>query len=194
MAVLVTPLILASPASAVSLTFGDSRDLGLIVSGEPSSEAAEAGYINTLLAQPLNSGPTTVSGHAYTRTGASCGACPAATDTGAVTGGNGVATGSFGTGYTYLLGKYDGPNGGDVVWYVGGLTGTFDIPTDGTSGGFCTTGACGLSHFALFNPSTGAGSPGPTQGVVPEPASLLLLGSGLAGAAWRARRKRAVVA
>ena len=188
-------LVMAAPASADTLAFNDSRYLGLIVSGEPASEASEAVYINTLLAQASPSAGTVVDGHTYTRSSNDCsGACPAATATGAVTDESKADTGSFGTGYTYLLAKYDGPNGGDVVWYVGGLTGTFDIPSDGTSGGFCTTGACGLSHWALFNPSTtGASDPGPTQGVVPEPASLLLLGSGLAGAAWRARRKKAVV-
>ena len=47
-------------------------------------------------------------------------------------------------GFLYLFAKYDGPNYGSEVWYVGGLTGIITIPA--TAGGY------GLSGWTLFNP------------------------------------------
>jgi VPDSG-CTERM motif len=152
-------LALGSTAYATDLNFGDSRDLGLIVSGEPANPPNEEIYINTLIAQPLNSGPTTIDGHDYTRTSASCGTCPAAVfATKDESGGNIV---DLGSGFTYLLGKYDGPNGGDEVWYVGGLTGTITIPLNGPAGlNF------GLSHWSLFTPGTSTPDGGTTAALL----------------------------
>jgi hypothetical protein len=63
-----------------------------------------------------------------------------------------------------------------VIWYVAGLTGTFEIPQQLAPNPLCTQGSCGLSHWALFNPDDGHASPTDT---VPEPSTLLLLGAGL---------------
>jgi hypothetical protein len=59
---------------------------------------------------------------------------------------------NLGSGYLYLLGKYDGPNFGSEVWYVGGLTGVITIPATGA-------GQYGLSHVYLFNGSGGTSLP-----------------------------------
>src|SRR5437762_12031272 len=58
---------------------------------------------------------------------------------------NGTSTsidlGAGGT-YLYLFAKYDGPNYGSEVWYVGDLSGIITIPA--TAGGY------GLSGWTLF--------------------------------------------
>jgi hypothetical protein len=156
-----------SQSSAVNtvLTIGDAHDLGLIDPNHPADPVSSAGFIDTLLAQPLNSGPTIIGANAFTRTGNDPlgGVYPAAefaVDLGAQN-----LNIDLGTGFQYLLGKYDGPNFGSVVWFVGDLTGLIDIPA--TGGGF------GLSHTFLFN-----GVPPP--GVPDGGTTLMLLGSALA--------------
>jgi hypothetical protein len=180
---------LASQASAISLTVGDSLTLGL-TPGEPSSEAAEAGYINFLIDMvPGTSGSGPSSPPNYTRTSniLCFPLCDDATATGSITDNSQNNTGSFGSGFDYLLGKYDGPNGGDVIWYVAGLTGTFDIPQQLAPNPLCTQGSCGLSHWALFNPDDGGASPTDT---VPEPSTLLLFGAGLIAMSRFARKSK----
>jgi VPDSG-CTERM exosortase interaction domain len=59
-----------------------------------------------------------------------------------------INLGAQGT-FTYLFAKYDGPNYGSEVWYVGDLSGKITIPA--TAGGYA------LSGWTLFG--TGAGVP-----------------------------------
>jgi hypothetical protein len=73
--------------------------------------------------------------------------------------------------YTYLFAKYDGPNYGSEVWYVGDLSGMITIPA--TAGGY------GLSGWTLFGP----GVPGVPDGGI----TAMLLGTAL-GALGLARR------
>ena len=155
-----------SNLSAVSLAIGDSRDLGLIDPNHPASPAASEDFIDILLAQPLGSGPTTIGANAYTRTsndplGGVYPAADFATDLGAQ-----FQNINLGSGYLYLLAKYDGPNYGSVVWYVGGLTGLIDIPDKADK--------YGLSHTYLFNQN---GTP--PNGVPDGGSTVMLLGSAL---------------
>ena len=166
-------------ASHVSaLDTGDSRFLGQVNDGIPSDLASEVIYINTLLAQPSPSGPTLVGTETYTRSANDCGgACPPAVLAGAVKDDSENTTVNLGSGWTYLLAKYDAAQAGAFIWFVGGLTGNVTVPSNL---GTCGMGGCGLSHTALFNPGGGQ---------VSEPAPLALLALGLVMLGVMRRRK-----
>jgi hypothetical protein len=149
-----TALALVFTASAFSsalalptLTIGDSRDLGLISKNHPADPSSSTGYINTLLYQPLNSGPTVIGANTYTRTGNGGISYPDAIYSGVQFGSN-VTNIDLGSGYLYLLAKYDGPNWGSQVWYVGGLAGQITIPLNGSGSQYA------VSHTYLFNPTS----------------------------------------
>jgi hypothetical protein len=175
-------VLAALPGTAQALTIGDNTNyLGSIGDPEPASPSDEEGYINILIAQAPGSPAITIGGHLYTRSNVSCGACPAAEFNSRVTNtqgftfdANGNVVVDLGTGgFTYLLGKYDGPNGASAVWNVQGLTGIVTIPPTGF-------GNFGLSHWSLFGPGNGGGVPdGGT--------TVMLLGAAL-GALGMARR------
>jgi hypothetical protein len=160
---------LPSVARAGTFTFGDAYDLGSVTPPEPASPTHETHYVNTLIGgTPGTTFQDTYNGNTYTyiRTLASCGTCPAAVFNFKDDSGNNVV--NLGTGgFTYLIGKYDGPNGGTEVWNVQGLTGIWTIPVKGF-------GNYGLSHWSLFGP----GGP-PPPGVPDGGATVMLLGAAL---------------
>jgi PEP-CTERM motif len=182
-ALIVCGVGLASQAAALDQT--SSEFLGLYTPPEPASVANEVLYINTLLDQASPSGPTLINlglngdPYSFTRSANDCGGpCDPAVAAGAVRqdvppGTNTVDV----TGFEYLIGKYDGPNGGSLVFFVGDLTGDQTLPT----GQFGKDNSqYGLSHWTLFNPGTTT---------VPEPATLLLVGTGLVAVGlWRRKR------
>ncbi|MSU62731.1 MAG: hypothetical protein EXS31_10100 [Pedosphaera sp.] len=135
--------------SASALNFTSAEFLGIIETGEPASIANEVGYVNTLLAQASPSGPTTISGHNYTRSSNPDLGSGSVSDTDAVKDESGGV--SVPAGYEYLLAKYDGPNAGDVLWYLGGAAATIPANSFGLWVNRGGTGY-GISHFTVFNP------------------------------------------
>jgi len=164
------------PSAAQALTFNDQYDLGYVRPGEPASIAQEIGYVNNLIGLLQGSGAATIDGHAYFRKNISCGTCPAATG-GAKndTGSNVVNLGTGG--FTYLIAKYDGPNGASEVWNVQGLTGLYTIPLIGFATKLHPQGY-GLSHWTLFGPG----------GQVPDGGTTVMLLGAALGALGMARR------
>ena len=133
--------MLAFSNNAAALTIGDEHELGFVEFGIPSGDQDRLNYVNHLISMGLNS-QDDFSGQHFTRSGNDFGALAPAVLTGHV---NGTSTsinlGAGGT-YQYLFAKYDGPNYGSEVWYVGDLSGIITIPD--TAGGY------GLSGWTLF--------------------------------------------
>lgn len=161
---------LPSVARAGNFTYGDAYDLGSVTPPEPADPTSETHYVNTLIGgTPGTTFQDTYNGITfnYTRTTASCGTCPAAVFNQKNETGNNVV--DLGTGgFTYLIGKYDGPNGGTEVWNVQGLTGQWTIPLFGFGK---NNQQYGLSHWTLFGPGG--------QGVPDGGATVMLLGAAL---------------
>jgi hypothetical protein len=166
------------PNAAQALTIGDGNYLGSVTPPEPADAPSEEHYINTLIAQSagihiINEGGTL---RTYDRSNVSCGTCPAAVfnqkNDSPIENKNGTTTVNLGTGgFTYLLAKYDGPNGADAIWNVQGLTGLVYIPFNAFGHD--------LSHWSLFG---GGGNGVPDGGT-----TVMLLGAAL-GALGMARR------
>jgi hypothetical protein len=154
--------------ATINLTIGDGHELGFVNFGIPSGDQDRTDYVNHLIGMGLGT-QDDFQGQHFTRSNNNFG--PLST---AVFHHNGTSTsinlGAVGT-YTYLFAKYDGPNYGSEVWYVGDLSGTITIPA--TAGGY------GLSGWTLF--TTGG------QGVPDGGTTVMLLGTAL-GALGMARR------
>lgn len=161
---------LTSGASAVTL-------LGYrVANGEPdnANPTQEAVFANFILDMALNTTSPAVhpAGTPYSIRNGNA-------DPGSGNIGVGVqgATGanSISTGFEYAFGRYDGPNGGYILWYLGGAAFTAPATSDGDGN---WGQAYGISHFTAFN-----GTSVPDGGT-----SLILLGLGL-GAIALFRRK-----
>jgi VPDSG-CTERM motif len=154
--------------NAHALTIGDGHEIGFVDFGIPSGDQDRTDYVNHLIGMGLGT-QDDFQGQHFTRSNNNFG--PLST---AVFHHNGTGTsinlGAVGT-YTYLFAKYDGPNYGSEVWYVGDLSGTITIPA--TAGGY------GLSGWTLF--TTGG------QGVPDGGTTLMLLGMAF-GSLGMARR------
>src|SRR6266542_4447220 len=161
-------LRIAMPPS-INLTIGDQHELGFVEFGIPSGDSDRLNYVNHLIGMALGSQDDAFGQH-FTRSNNAFGSLPQAVLAGHVNGtGTSINLGAAGT-YTYLFAKYDGPNYGSEVWYVGDLSGIITIPA--TAGGY------GLSGWTLFG----------SAGSVPDGGTtVMLLGAGL-GVLGMARR------
>jgi hypothetical protein len=127
----------------INLTIGDAHELGFVNFGIPSGDQDRTNYVNHLIGMALGSQDDAFGQH-FTRSNNDFGPLPTAVF--ALNGtGTSINLGAAGT-YTYLFAKYDGPNYGSEVWYVGDLSGIITIPA--TAGGY------GLSGWTLFGPGT----------------------------------------
>jgi VPDSG-CTERM exosortase interaction domain len=158
---------------SISLTIGDAHELGFVNFGIPSGDSDRQTYVNHLIGMTPGTSDT-ADGQTYFRSGNSFGPLAPAVLSGHVNGGPTDTSINLGTGgtYLYLFAKYDGPNYGSEVWYVGDLSGMITIP--GSAGGY------GLSGWTLFGP-------GGTPGVPDGGTTVMLLGAAL-GALGMARR------
>ena len=133
--------MLAFNPNARALTIGDQHELGFVEFGIPSGDQDRLDYVNHLIGMALGTEDDALGQH-FTRSNNDFGPLAPAVLAGHV---NGTSTsidlGAGGT-YLYLFAKYDGPNYGSEVWYVGDLSGIITIPA--TAGGY------GLSGWTLF--------------------------------------------
>jgi hypothetical protein len=177
----------ATQLSAVTLDSTSTRYLGLINDGIPSSESQTAGYINILTGMAINTGPLQIpssTGEIYTRSGnmdPTVFSFPTATTQGAVKleAPDSLLSFNFGSGYTYLVAKYDQSDAGSLVWYVEGLIGSYDIQQ--------TLNGHAISHIVALNPGSG------TPGVPDGGSTVALLGGALMVIAGVARRVGSIV-
>ena len=163
--------LLAFSHSARALTIGDSHELGFVNFGIPSGDTDRMNYVNHLIGMALGTTDQAF-GQTFFRSNNAFGSLPQAVLAGHVNGTSTTINLGAGGLYTYLFAKYDGPNYGSEVWYVGDLSGIITIPA--TAGGY------GLSGWTLFGP----GVPGVPDGGT----TAMLLGAALSalGVARRA--------
>ncbi len=157
----VAAALLTFTPNARALTIGDGQELGFVNFGIPSGDSDRLTYVNHLVGMALGTSDK-ADGQTYFRSNNSFSPLPQAVLGGLVDGTS--TTINLGSGlYTYLFAKYDGPNYGSEVWYVGNLSGVITIPA--TAGGY------GLSGWTLFGP----GVPGVPDGGT----TAMLLGAAL---------------
>jgi VPDSG-CTERM exosortase interaction domain len=151
-------------ARALALTIGDSHELGFVNFGIPTGDQFKLNYINHLIGMALGSQDDALGQH-FTRSNHSFGSLPQAVLAGSLSGTSTTINLGAGGLYTYLFAKYDGPNFGSEVWYVGDLSGIITIPLYGSGRQYA------LSGWTLFGP----GVPGVPDGGT----TAMLLGAAL---------------
>ena len=134
------PKASAIPQIITNLSIGDTHELGFVNFGIPSGDADRVTYVNHLIGMALGT-QGDADGQHYTRSNNDFGSLPAAVFD---HNGTGTSVNVGAGGFLYLFAKYDGPNYGSEVWYIGGMTGTIVIP------GFAND--YGLSGWTLFTP------------------------------------------
>ncbi len=161
---------IAGALSASALSINDPGVVGTVRSGEPASVTDEVIYVNNLLGLGANIVNQVISGHTYSTSSTDYNGSVSAV------GASQLGGTSVPVGFQYVLAKYDGPNGGDVLWFLGGSA--FVIPADSSGLWVNTAGkGYGLSHFTVFGPTRDV------PGVPDSGSSLMLLGLALSGVA-----------
>ncbi len=166
----VAAALLTFTPNARALTIGDGHELGFVNFGIPSGDSDRLTYVNHLIGMTPGTSDK-ADGQTYFRSNNDFGSLPNAVLAGHVNGTSTTISLGNGSLYSYLFAKYDGPNYGSEVWYVGNLSGVITIPA--TAGGY------GLSGWTLFGPGG--------QGVPDGGTTAMLRGAAL-GALGMARR------
>jgi hypothetical protein len=177
-------LSLAPQAQATSTTLavGDSHTVGYVNPGVDFGDSEIPGYVNPFVTMALgDSQNANYANHDNTWV-RSLNSFPLTlvADGGYPSHGN-VTAFNIVSGNEYLVAKYDGPNGGLEVWYIGNLSGHINIPATaaGTLFGQPSDNQFGLSGTWVLN---GAPPGVPTPPGVPDGgATVLLLGAALTG-------------
>lgn len=171
---LVVGLAPIAKAIPTTLTINDSQTVGYVTPGVDFGDGDIPGYVNPFVSMALGSSFSQFyanhnnmwvrSMNSFPLTLVAAGGYPSQ---GTITSFNIVP------GNEYLVAKYDGPNAGLEVWYIGNLSGTVNIPATapGTDFGQTMDNPFGLSGTWVLN--------GPPPGVPDGGATLLLLGAGL---------------
>jgi hypothetical protein len=161
--------MLAFTHNTRALSIGDEHELGFVEFGIPSGDTDRLNYVNHLIGMALGSEDDALGQH-FTRSNNDFGPLAPAVLAGLVSGtSTSIDLGAGGT-YLYLFAKYDGPNYGSEVWYVGDLSGIITIPD--TAGGY------GLSGWTLFG----------SAGSVPDGGTTAMLLGAALGSLGMARR------
>lgn len=166
--------------AAGPLTYADPLFVGWYHPPEPASPIDEVAYINELIKHAPEVGEVKVGDFWYDRSASLLsGPFPLALLAGATKVDHPVIGADIDvTGYTYLVGKYDGRNAGALVWLVSGIEGSVTLPAKW--GPPVPAGQnykdYGLSHYSLYRSVPDGG------------ASFMLLGGALAGLAVLRRR------
>jgi hypothetical protein len=137
--------ILVSHSRAYAISLTDPGVLGIIVDAIPFGDAEVVQFVNDFLDLAPASGVTLIGSEVATRNGV--------TDPGS---GQVTSVGASGTslttvsGYEYIAAKYDGKNGGAVIYYAGGAA--LDLPADSKGLWQNVAGqGYGLSGWKAFN-------------------------------------------
>ena len=143
-------------AAIITLTAPpDARYVGYINDGVPASLADEFGYLTNLRTLAPGASAITIGTETYDRIGSTLTPLPPVSNTFAYKSPDDPLVGwtvSVTTPF-YILGKYDGPNFGDLVWLVSGASigDVIDLPL---GAGRNTAGQpYGLSHYSVFSSS-----------------------------------------
>ena len=136
-------------ANAIALQIGDSHELGFVNYGIPAGDGDRLTYVNHLIGMALGTSDK-ADGQTYFRSNNAFSQLPQAVLAGSKQGKTTTINLGAGGLYTYLLAKYDGPNYGTEVWYVGDQSGIITIPA--------AAGRYDLSGWMLFGPGV-AGVP-----------------------------------